>query len=141
MGSSPESLGLRGLLFPGSPWDTNTLLLLPRKGECQEQAWLPSPAKPFVPWPTSSLKKRLKDSFFSPITSALSSLLCFLELQPIAFRGGGRGGAWGHKLFYNTKLCSLSPLTPYFLGSFLSCECWETGQLRQDGDWDKVLMG
>lgn len=122
VGSSPESLGLTGLLPPG-PWDTDTLLHLPSEGGCQKQAQLRCPAQSFVPRPARFLQRRLKDSSFSPISSVLPPLLCFLELQPIALRGGGRRNL-GTQTFLQYTALLPSPLTPTFLVPFSLVNAW-----------------
>lgn len=136
MGSSPESLEVRELLLPGSPQDAKVPLFLPSKGGCQKQGQLPSPAN-------HSPKRGLKASSFSPTSSALSPLLCFLELQLIVLMGGGReGGSLGTQtfFFYNTKLRSpFLPTPPAFLGSLLFSEC--SGDRSAEGGWglrDKI---
>lgn len=129
MNSSPESLRVRELLLLGSPQDAKVPPFLPSKGSCQKQGQLPSPA-------SHSPKRGLKPSSFSTTSSALSPLLCFLELQLIILMGGGREGAWGHKPFFLQYKASLpfpSP-SPAFLGFLLFSECSETGQLREGGD-------
>lgn len=96
---------------------------------CQKVGQLPSPSSP--------AQRELRASF-SPTSSASSSLLCFLELQLIVLRGGGREPGDTNFFFLQYKALLLSPR---FLGSLLSSGRLETLQLREDGDCGTRSLG
>lgn len=142
MGSSPESLGMMGMLLPVllcterfSSGHFSTPPFLSSKGRLSEAKTTPFPFK-------HSPKRRI-DGFLLPHLLCLIFPALLFRVAANSFKGW-REGAWGHKLFfYNTKLCFLlpTPSPPPLLGSLLSSERLETLQLREDGDCGTGSLG
>lgn len=109
VGSSPESLGMMGMLLPVllstdrfSSGHFSTPLFLSSKGRLSEAKTTPFPFK-------HSPKRRTEGFFLLPHLLCLIFPALLFRVAANCFKGW-REGAWGHKLFfYNTKLCFWLP--------------------------------